>query len=58
MLSGVGDLFISGGLPKMATYSESKQFTVYIETAVYRTVRTLRCERTGVSHPLLLDTFA
>jgi hypothetical protein len=26
-----------------------------IETAVYRTVRTLRCERTGVSHPLLLD---
>ena len=27
-----------------------------IETAVYRTVRTLRCERTGVNLPLLLDT--
>jgi hypothetical protein len=26
-----------------------------IETAVYRTVRTLRCERTGVNLPLLLD---
>jgi hypothetical protein len=27
-----------------------------IETAVYRTVRTLRCERTGVNLPLLLDS--
>lgn len=28
LLSWIGDFFLSGGLPKMATCSESKQFTV------------------------------
>jgi hypothetical protein len=30
LLSWIGDFFLSGGLPKMATCSESKQFTVCI----------------------------
>jgi|GEM_PF-5027806 len=34
LLSWIGDFFLSGGLPKMATCSESKQFTVCSDTPV------------------------
>ena len=40
LLSWIGDFFLSGGLPKMATCSESKQFTVC-------SLRTMEVRRQG-----------